>query len=133
MAGVLDPLTFPTLGVPAIWCPRREKLRGSPLALSIEEQAKGSLLQSADLVESVLRMIYGETEIERALVPPAGYDPQIQGEWDDTLVTFAFTRRVRKLSEDRNEQTLQMEYQMDGHGRFSIEITPEGFSITRQF
>ncbi len=133
MAGVLDPLTFPTLDVPAIWCPRKEKRLGNALAQRIEEQARGSLLVCADPVESVLRVIYGETEIERALIPPEGYDPAIQGEWDESLVTFAFARRVRKISEERNEQSLRLEYEMAGSGRFFVEITPDGFSISRQF
>jgi hypothetical protein len=133
MSGFLDPLTFPTIDVPAIWCPRKEKRLGSTLALSIEEQAKGSLLQSADLVEVVLRLIYGETEIERTFVPPEGYDPEVQGEWDESQVTFAFARKVKKVFEERNEQCLQMEYQVDGSGRFRVEITPESFSIEREY
>ncbi len=133
MSGVLDPLTFPSLDVPAIWCPQKEKLLGNALARSIEEQARGCLLQSADPVEAVLRLIYGETEIERAFVPPEGYNPQVQGEWDDSQVTFAFTRRVQKISEERNEDSLRMEYAVDGSGRFHVEITPDSFSIAREF
>jgi hypothetical protein len=129
MSGVLDPLTFPTLGVPAIWCPQKEKLLGNPLALRIEEQAKGSLLLSADLVESILRLLYGETEIERVYDPPKGYNPELQGEWDGSQLTFAFRRQVKKVREVRDDQSLGMDYQIEGCGRFRVEITPDSFSI----
>ncbi|MBN1439350.1 MAG: hypothetical protein JW929_08080 [Anaerolineales bacterium] len=132
MAGILDPLTFPTVNLPAVWCPKKEKLSGKRLALSIEEQAKGSLLQCADPVEAALRLIYGETEIERTFTPPEGYDEAVQGAWDDSQVTFAFRRRVWRETEERETDCLRMVYRMDGAGRFQTEITPERFTIARE-
>jgi hypothetical protein len=132
MSGYLDPLTFPVLDVPAIWCPQKEKVLGNPLATSIEEQAKASLLASADTVEAILRLLHGETAIDRVFEPPQGYNPDVQGEWDDDAVTFAFHRRVEKIREIRDEQSLLLEYQMEGCGRYRVEITPERFSIEKE-
>lgn len=132
MSGYLDPLTFPVLNVPAIWCPQKEKEMGNHLAESIEEQAQASLLASADIVEAVLRILDGETGIERVFNPPQGYNPEVQGDWDDQLVTFAFRRRVEKIREERDDELLRMEYRMEGCGQYSIEITAEGFSIEKE-
>ena len=132
MSGYLDPLTFPVLDVPAIWCPEKERLVGNPLATSIEEQAKASLLASADTVESILRLLYDKAEIERVLEPPQGYNPEVQGDWDDQQVTFAFLRRVERISEERDDESLRMEYRIDGCGKFMVEITPESFSIQKE-
>jgi hypothetical protein len=131
MSGYLDPLTFPVLDVPAIWCPEKEKLMGNPLAASIEEQAQASLLASADPVEAILRMLFGETEVERIFEPPQGYNPELQGDWDDEQVTFVFRRKVEKTSAERGEELLRMEYRVEGCGAYSVEIMPESFSIEK--
>jgi hypothetical protein len=132
MSGYLDPLTFPVLDVPAIWCPEKERLSGNPLATSIEEQAKASLLASADTVEAILRLLYDEAEIERVFEPPQGYNPEVQGDWDDHQVTFVFRRRVEKIGEERGNESLRMEYRLETCGQYRIEITPESFSIKKQ-
>jgi len=131
MSGVLDPQTFPTIDVPAIWCPKKEKLRGNPLALAIEEQAKGSLLLSADPVEAVLRLLYGELEVTRAEEQPRGYNPEVQGDWDKEEVTFAFARRAKKISEERSEYSLQLEYELEGCGRYSVAVSADSVSIVK--
>jgi hypothetical protein len=131
MSGYLDPLTFPVLDVPAIWCPEKEKEFGNPLAASIEAQAKASLLASSDTVEAILRLLYDEAEIERIYEPPPGYNPEVQGDWDDEQVTFAFRHRVEKIGEQRDDEMLRMEYRMEGCGQYSVEITPVSFSIIK--
>ena len=89
-------------------------------------------MASAHIAEAVLRMLYGETEIERVFNPPQGYNPEVQGDWDDQLVTFAFQRRVEKISEERDDESMRLEYRMEGCGQYSIEITAEGFSIEKE-
>jgi secreted PhoX family phosphatase len=132
MPSYLDPLTFPVLDVPAIWCPEKERVLGNSLAVSIEAQAKASLLASADTVESILRLLFDEAEIDRVFEPPQGYNPEVQGDWDDQQVTFVFRRRVEKISEERDNESLRMEYRMEGCGQYRVEITSESFSIEKE-
>jgi hypothetical protein len=128
----LDPLTFPTIPLPAVWSPVREKSDGNPLALQIEEQAKGSLLVTADTLESVLRLLLGVTEVERVFSPPDGYDAEQQGEWDEDAVTFAFTRGIRILSESRSADELSLRYEVEGLGTYTVAVTADGLDVRRE-
>ena len=41
------------------------------------------------------------TDFERALVPPQSYNADLQGEWDENLVTFAFKRPIKLVKAER--------------------------------
>jgi hypothetical protein len=128
----LDPLTFPTIRVPAVWTPIKEKSDANPLALQIHEQAKASLLISADIMESILRLLLGETEVERVFTPPKGYDEEQQGAWDTDAITFAFVRSVRIKSENRDAGKLLMQYEVEGKGDYYVELTGNGLEIWKE-
>ena len=117
--------------LPVIWSPVQEELTDEERRLEIEEQATASLLRNADVPEAVLRLLTGETEIERVLEPPEGFDPERQGEWDETLVTFAFKRPLRLESKEQDEESLTLTYRLEGAGHWVIEIRPESVVIER--
>ena len=79
----------------------------------------------------MLRLLLNETAIERASEPPAGFDPDLQGEWDDSLVTFAFRRRVKLTREQRLPDKLVLEYKVEDAGYWMLEIAPDTVTIGR--
>jgi hypothetical protein len=127
----LDPLTFPTINLPAIWTPTPENADDHPPALQIMEKARGRLLMTADILESILRQLLGETEVERVSAPPEGYDPDLQGDWDETVPTFAFQRRISLWEEERSEDVLSVRLSVDGKDSYRAEVTKNGLAITR--
>ena len=100
-------------------------------AAELEQQATASLLWGVDAPEAILRLLLDETAIERALEPPQGYDPEQQGEWDETLVTFAFKRRAKLETVERKGDSLVVIYNLEGAGYWELEITPERVVIQR--
>jgi hypothetical protein len=128
----IDPLTFPTINLPAIWTPIKEKSEANPLALQIHEQAKASLLITADTIESILRLLLGETEVERVFTPPKGYDTELQGEWDNSAITFAFIKSIRIISENRDPEQLEMQYEVEGRGIYNITVNKAGIEIMKE-
>jgi hypothetical protein len=127
----LDPLTFPTINLPAIWTPAPENADDNPPALQIMEKARGRLLMTADILESILRQLLGETEVERVSAPPEGYDSDLQGDWDETVPTFAFQRRISLWEEERSEDVLSVRLSVDGKDSYRAEVTKNGLAITR--
>jgi hypothetical protein len=128
----IDPLTFPTINLPAIWTPIKEKSEANPLALQIQEQARASLLLTADTIESILRLLLGETEVERVFTPPKGYDTELQGEWDNSAITFTFIRSIRIFSENRDPEQLKMQYEVEGRGIYNIILNKDGIEIKKE-
>ena len=131
MPSVIDPETLHVDRLPVVWSPVQSPLMEEERAREVEEQATASLLWSADAPEAILRLLLGETAIARVFEPPQGYDPEQQGEWDPQLVTFAFARPSRLLSEERQPDHLALEYKLEGAGYWRIEITPDSVSISR--
>ncbi len=124
MPSIIDPLTINTDALPCIWSPVQWEL-------TPEEQATASILWTADVPEAILRLLLNETKIERTFAPPEGYDPEKQGEWDVSLVTFNFKRKISLLKEERSPDRLYLEYMVDDLGTWAIEIEPENVSISR--
>jgi hypothetical protein len=131
MPGVIDPETLYVDDLPGIWSPVQWELSEEERIHELEEQAKASLLAAVDAPEAILRLLLDETEIERAYEPPQGYDPEQQGEWDDSLITFQFKRQVRLERVDRNSELLSVEYNFGDLGYWILEIESERVTIER--
>jgi hypothetical protein len=131
MPSVIDPETLHVDSLPVVWSPVQSPLTAEERAREVEEQATASLLWAADAPEAILRLLLAETAIVRALAPPPGFDPDQQGEWDPQVVTFAFARPMRLVSEERRPDHLALEYKLEGAGYWRMEITPESTTVSR--
>jgi hypothetical protein len=131
MSGVIDPETLYIDELPGIWSPVQWELTEEERQEEIEEQAKASLLWAVSAPEAILRLLLDECEIERALDPPRGYNPELQGLWDETSVTFKFRRSIRLRQVERERETLYVEYDFGETGYWSFEIEPEKVVISR--
>jgi len=131
MTSVIIPETIHVDDLPGIWSPVQWELSEEERVAELEQQANASLIWTVDVPEAILRLLLEETAIERAYEPPAGFDAEQQGEWDESLVTFTFKRRVRLEAEERTPDSLSVIYKLDGAGYWQIEITPERVIIER--
>jgi len=131
MPGVIDPETVYVDDLPGIWSPVQWELSEAERIHELEEQAKASLLAAVDVPEAILRLLLDETEIERAYEPPSGYDPDQQGEWDDSLVTFQFRRQIRLERVEREPDSISIEYNFGDPGYWILEFEPERVTIER--
>jgi hypothetical protein len=131
MPGVIDPETLYVDDLPGIWAPVQWELSEEERIHELEEQAKASLLAAIDIPEAILRLLLEETDIERAYEPPQGYDPEQQGEWDESLVTFQFRRQTRLERVEREQDVLYVEYNFGDLGHWALEIEPERVTIER--
>ena len=131
MPGIIDPLTTHVDDLPGIWSPLPGELTPEERVAEIEEQAKASLLWAVSAPETILRLLLNECDIDRAFAPPEGFDTELQGEWDDELVTFAFKRSIKLLEVDRQANRLSLEYDFGDFGYWSFEIEPEKVTIQR--
>ena len=131
MPGVIDPETMSTDDLPGIWSPVQWELSEEERREEIEQQAKASLLWSVSAPEAILRLLLDECEIERALDPPDSYDPELQGLWDESLVTFKFRRSMRLREVERERESLYVVYDFGDVGYWDFEITPEKVIISR--
>ena len=131
MPGVIDPETVYVDDLPGIWSPVQWELSEAERIHELEEQAKASLLAAVDVPEAILRLLLDETEIERAYEPPGGYDPDQQGEWDDSLVTFQFRRQIRLERVERESDSISIEYNFGDLGYWILEFEPERVTIER--
>lgn len=131
MPGVIDPETLYVDDLPGIWSPVQWELSEAERIQELEEQAKASLMAAIDTPEAILRSLLEEMEIERAYEPPSGYDPEQQGEWDDSLVTFQFKRPIRLERVDRGPDSLLVEYNFGELGYWLLEFEPGRVTIER--
>ena len=131
MPGVIDPETLYIDELPGIWSPVQWELTEEERQEEIEEQAKASLLWSVSAPEAILRLLLDECDIERALDPPGGYDPELQGLWDESLVTFKFRRPIRLRQVEREREALYAEYDFGESGYWAFEIESEKVVISR--
>ena len=97
----------------------------------MEQQTQASLLWAVDNPETILRLLLNEYDIEQAHEPPRGYDPGVQGEWNDKLITFCFKREFQLIKVERDNDYLYVEYKVEDLGYWSIEMTPENVNIQR--
>jgi hypothetical protein len=123
MPGVIDHETMYVDDLPAIWSPVQWELTEEERNQEIEEQALASLLWSVDAPEAILRLLLSETEIQRAYEPPQGYEPDLQGDWNPSLVTFQFRKPLRLERVERESRRLSLVYDGGelGHWGFTIE------------
>ncbi len=131
MPSVIDPETLPVDELPAIWSPVQWELDEAERAQAIEDQATASLLWVMDAPEAILRLLLDETAIQRLYGPPPGYDPEEQGEWDESLLTFGPKRTMRLESVNRSRDSLTLVYNFGDLGWWEINIEPERVVIER--
>jgi len=131
MPSVIEPEILNVDELPGIWSPVQWDLEEEERLAELEQQATASLLNTVDAPETILRLLLGETDIERAFDPPRRYDPEKQGEWDPDLITFHFKRAVRLYSVERQRDFLRAVYEVEDLGRWAFEIEPESVNIQR--
>jgi len=131
MPAYMDPETIHVDELPAIWSPVQWEIDESERIQELHLQATASLLWVADSPEAMLRVMLSETDIERTLKPPDGYDPELQGEWDDDLVTFVFKRPFKLVKVERENDFFYAEYKVSDLGFYAIEIESDKVSIYR--
>ena len=131
MPSVIDHETMNVDNLPGVWNPIQWELTEAERTAEIENQARASLLWSVDVPEAILRLFLSETGIERAYEEPRGFDPEMQGDWDEELITFVFKRPIRLENVNRDRQSLTVTYELEGLGHWCIEIEPEKVTIER--
>ncbi len=131
MPSVMDPETLNVDTLPGIWSPVQWDLSEEERLNELEQQAAASLLHAVDAPEAILRLLLNEMDIIRVLNPPAGYDPEQQGEWDHELVTFAFKRSIHLIDQKREPDYLAIEYEFEDLGHWLFEIEPEQVNLRR--
>ena len=131
MPGVIDHETIHVDNLPTIWSPVQHELSPEEHAKELEDQATASLLWASPVPEQILRVLLSETAIERAEGPPAGFDPEVQGEWDPSLLTFAFRRAIHLAREERTADKLVLEYKLEDAGYWLFEITHDTLTVGR--
>jgi hypothetical protein len=131
MPGVIDHETMHVDSLPTIWSPVQRELSPEEHAKELEDQATASLLWSGPVPEQILRILLDETAIERVEEPPAGFDPDAQGKWDENLLAFAFRRPIKLTREERTPEMLILEYNLEGAGYWRFQITRDTVTIGR--
>lgn len=131
MPGVIDPETLHVDDLPGVWAPVQWEQTPEERAAEIENQARASLLANVDVPEAILRLLLNETEADTVYAPPEGYQTEQQGDWDDTLITFAFKRPIRLTRVEREPERLVVEYQFANLGYWLLTIEPERVTIER--
>ena len=129
MPNVIDPETMNIDELPGIWSPVQWDLSEEERNNELEEQATASLLWAVDVPEAILRLLLDECAIERAFEPPKGYDPEQQGDWDESLLTFQFKREIQFRKVEREKEYLYLEYKIEDLGYWAFEIQPEQISL----
>jgi hypothetical protein len=131
MPGVIDHETIHVDNLPTVWSPVQRELSPEEHAKELEEQATASLLWASPVPEQILRILLNETAIDRSEEPPDGFDPDVQGEWSETLLAFAFTRAIHLTREERTSDRLVLEYKLEDAGYWLFEITHDTVTIGR--
>jgi hypothetical protein len=131
MSSIIDPQTLYVDDLPAIWSPVQWELDEDERVKAVEEQATASLLWTMDAPEAILRLLLEETAIQRLYNPPKDYDPQEQGEWDKSLITFGPLHPIKLLSVERTPTRLELVYDFGNLGCWEFVIESEKVSIER--
>jgi hypothetical protein len=131
MPSVIDPETLYVDDLPAIWSPVQWELTEEERIKAVEEQATASLLWTMDAPEAILRLLLDETGIQRLYAQPKDYNPQEQGEWDESLITFGTKRAIKLESVQRTPTRLELVYDFAELGRWEFVIESERVSIER--
>lgn len=131
MPSIIDPETMNVDELPGIWTPVQWPQTKEERMEEQEIQATASLLFAVDAPEAILRLLLTETEIQRAFDPPAGFDPEQQGDWNPDLVTYQFERPIQLEKVERSQDRLYVEYKFGELGSWALEIEPERVQIYR--
>jgi hypothetical protein len=131
MPGIIEPETINVDKLPGIWSPVQWELSEEERIQELHTQATASLLWAVDIPEAILRLLLRLTAIDRALNPPEDYDEELQGEWDEKLVTFKFKHPIHLERVERESDHLYVEYKIDDLGYWAFEIEPEKISLRR--
>lgn len=131
MPFIIDPQTLYVDDLPTIWSPVQWELTEEERIQAVEEQATASLLWSMDAPEAILRLLLDETGIERLFGPPAGFNTEEQGDWDEKLITFGPKRAIKLESVERTPTHLELVYHFGELGRWEFVIESEKVSIAR--
>ena len=131
MPSVIDPETMYVDDLPAIWSPVQWELDEEERIKAVEDQATASLLWTMDAPEAILRLLLNETGIQRLYDQPKGYDPQEQGDWDKSLITFGPERPIKLESLERTPTSLYLVYDFAELGHWEFVIESERVSIER--
>ncbi|HEX9012870.1 MAG TPA: hypothetical protein VF813_05120 [Anaerolineaceae bacterium] len=131
MPGVIDPETMHVDELPGVWAPVQWEQTPEDRLKEDTEQARGSLLASVDVPEAILRLLLNEADCDVVYAPPDGYNSDEQGDWDETLVTYAFNRQMRLRRVERTPDRLVVEYQFENFGWWQFVIEPERVTIER--
>ncbi len=131
MPSVIDPETMNVDELPGVWSPVQWELSEEERSQELESQAAASLLFSVDVPEAILRLLLSEYQIDRTFDPPDNYDPDLQGEWDESLLTFQFNRAIRLVKSERTQDRLYVEYYLVDLGYWALEIEPGNVRIFR--
>jgi hypothetical protein len=131
MPGVIDAETMNVDILPGIWTPVQWEMSEDERQTELEQQATASLLWSIDIPEAILRLLLSEIRIERSFDAPEGYNPELQGEWNNELVAFKFRIPVRLADLGREKDKLTVAYDFGDLGYWCIEIQPEKVTIER--
>ncbi len=124
MPGVIDPQTMHVDELPGVWAPVQWEQTPEERASEVEAQASASLLANVDIPEAILRLLLNETAADVVYAPPDGYNPAEQGEWDDSLITFAFNRPIQLRRLERSPELLVAEYRFNDLGWWRVTIEP---------
>jgi hypothetical protein len=131
MPSVIDPETLYVDDLPAIWSPVQWELTVEERIQAVEEQATASLLWTMDAPEAILRLLLAETGIQRLHNPPTDYNPQEQGDWDKSLITFGPEHPIKLESVERTPTQLYLVYDFGNLGHWEFVIESERVSIER--
>ena len=127
----IDPETMNVDDLPGIWSPVQWELSEDERIQELEMQATASLMWTVDAPEAILRLLLDENEIDRAFDPPEGFDTDLQGEWDESLLTFKFKHRLKLIKVERERDYLYIGYQVADLGKWAIEVEPDDVHIYR--
>ena len=131
MPGVIDHETIYVDQLPTVWSPPRAELNPEERTKELEEQATANLLWASPVPEQILRLLLNETAVDRLLDPPEGFDPEVQGVWEDHGLVYGFKRPIRLLKEERSPDKLVLEYKLEGAGYWMLAISPEEVTLGR--
>jgi hypothetical protein len=131
MPSVIDPQTIHVDELPAIWSPVQWELTEEERIEAVNEQAVASLMWTMDAPEAILRLLLGETEIQRLFQAPEDYDPEEQCELDEEILTFGPYRSMKLIEVEREPDYLRLVYNFGDMGYWEFVIEPEKVTIER--
>jgi len=125
----IDPETINADPLPGIWSPVQWEMSEDEQIIELEQTAIANLLWIVDIPETILRLLLDENGIEQAFKPPKGFDPDMQGEWDNDMVTFKFKRAIELVNSERSHDHLYLEYKIEDLGTWVFEIEADNVKI----